>query len=241
MNVRLENIHNDVSQSYVSFLNKPQRSKGDRDSIHSVSSVRSVMSGMSALWSSIGLGSKDSASKSEKVKAALDADLKYLYSAFTKIPCLRLAPDHRARLIRGYEEFPFDTAVPLHAFKNLSVLEIIDIDYRSFFGWDRLSEQLRTLTLKRANVEDMADLLTGIVLDDIDKRRRRSSKAQHSPVLGWNGNAHPQPVHKPDISGSVSAPGSPVVETAFGTSTSPKAVSMMRVGSEGAAPRASTD
>ncbi|KAH1566109.1 hypothetical protein KXW39_002289 [Aspergillus fumigatus] len=242
MNVRLENIHNDVSQSYVSFLNKPQRSKGDRDSIHSVSSVRSVMSGMSALWSSIGLGSKDSASKSEKVKAALDADLKYLYSAFTKIPCLRLAPDHRARLIRGYEEFPFDTAVPLHAFKNLSVLEIIDIDYRSFFGWDRLSEQLRTLTLKRANVEDMADLLTGIVLDDIDKRRRRSSKAQHSPVLGWNGNAHPQPVHKPDISGSVSAPGSPVVETAFGTSTSPKAVSMMRVGSEGAAPgRARTE
>ena len=101
------------------------------------------MSGMSGLWSSFGLGSKDASSKSERAKIALEADLKYLYSAFTKIPCLRLAPDHRACLIRGYEEFPFDTAVPLHSFKNLSALEIIDIDYRSFYGWDRLSEQLR--------------------------------------------------------------------------------------------------
>ncbi|KAF7712458.1 Uncharacterized protein PECH_004207 [Penicillium ucsense] len=185
MNVRLENINTEVSQSYVSFLNKPQRSKGDGASIHSVSSVRSVMSGMSGLWSSFGLGSKDSVSKSDKAKSALDADLKYLYSAFTKIPCLRLAPDHRARLIRGYEEFPFDTAVPLHAFKNLSALEIIDIDYRSFYGWDRLAEQLRTLTIKRGHLDDPADLLTRIVLDDVDKRRRRSAKSQQSPPLGW--------------------------------------------------------
>ncbi|KAE8144162.1 hypothetical protein BDV25DRAFT_167521 [Aspergillus avenaceus] len=233
MNVRLENIHTDVSQSYVSFLNKPQKSRGDRESIHSVSSVRSVMSGMSALWSSFGLGSRDSVSKSEKAKAALETDLKYLYSAFTKIPCLRLAPDRRARLIRGYEEFPFDTAVPLHSFKNLGGLEIIDIDFRSFYGWDRLSEQLRTLTVKRAHIEDPADLLTGIVLDDIDKRRRRSSKNQPSPVLGWSGNTYPPSGYKSDISGSLSAPGSPVADTAFGPSTSPHAAPMLRVGSEG--------
>ncbi|ODM24025.1 hypothetical protein SI65_01615 [Aspergillus cristatus] len=240
MSVRLENIHNDVSQSYVSFLNKPQRSRGDRDSIHSVSSVRSVMSGMSALWSSFGI-SKDSSTKSEKAKAALEADLKYLYSAFTKIPCLRLAPDHRARLIRGYEEFPFDTAVPLHSFKNLSALEVIDIDYRSFFGWDRLSEQLRTLTIKRANVEDPADLLTGIVLDDIDKRRRRSSKAQgYSPMLSSSGNGHSQMV-RPEWTGSLSVPNSPVAETALGSSTSSQAASMLRVGSEGSQGRTRTE
>ncbi|KAJ5084830.1 Leucine-rich repeat typical subtype [Penicillium alfredii] len=238
MNVRLENIHTEVSQSYVSFLNKPQRSKGDRDSIHSVSSVRSVMSGMSGLWSSFGLGSKDSSSKSDKAKAALEADLKYLYSAFTKIPCLRLAPDHRARLIRGYEEFPFDTAVPLHSFKNLSALEIIDIDYRSFYGWDRLSEQLRTLSIKRAHLDDPADLLTRIVLDDIDKRRRRSAKSQQSPLLGWNNTVNTQPVNSPDLANSFSAPGSPVVETALGTSSSPKATPMMRAGSEGGKIRA---
>lgn len=245
MSVRLENIHADVSQSYVSFLSKPQRSRGDRDSIHSVSSVRSVMSGMSVLWSSIGIGSKDSTSKSEKAKAALETDLKYLYSAFTKIPCLRLAPDHRARLIRGYEEFPFDTAVPLHSFKNLSALEIIDIDYRSFYGWDRLADQLRTLTIKRANLEDPADLLTGIVLDDIDKRRRRSSKAhQHSPSLGYNGGGGGGGGSVagngvgPQMMGSLSVPGSPVAETpTFGSSTSPQAASMLRVGSEGSTGR----
>ncbi|KAJ5586776.1 uncharacterized protein N7459_002541 [Penicillium hispanicum] len=238
MNVRLENIQTEVSQSYVSFLNKPQRSKGgDRDSIHSVSSVRSVMSGMSGLWSSFGLGSKESVSKSEKAKVALEADLKYLYSAFTKIPCLRLAPDHRARLIRGYEEFPFDTAVPLHSFKNLSALEIIDIDYRSFYGWDRLSEQLRTLSIKRAHLDDPADLLTRIVLDDIDRRRRRSVKSQQSPPLGWSNTSGTQPVRATDHA-SISAPGSPTADTALGSSTSPKSIPMMRAGSEGGKLRA---
>ncbi|KAJ5333970.1 Leucine-rich repeat typical subtype [Penicillium brevicompactum] len=240
MNIRLENIHTEVSQSYVSFLNKPQRSRGDGASIHSVSSVRSVMSGMTDLWSSFRIGSKDTPSKSDRAKAALEMDLKYLYSAFTKIPCLRLAPDHRAPLISGYEEFPFDTAVPLHSFKNLSALEIIDLDYRSFYGWDRLSEQLRTLTLKRAHLEDPADLLTRIVLDDIDKRRRRSAKSQQSPSLGWTSSSSTQPVHTPNQANSLSAPGSPVMETPFGTSTSPKSHSMIRTGSEGAKRAGST-
>ncbi|KAJ5224303.1 uncharacterized protein N7469_007806 [Penicillium citrinum] len=240
MNVRLENIHTEVSQSYVSFLNKPQRSKGDGASIHSVSSVRSVMSGMSGLWSSFGLGSKDSSSKTERAKVALEADLKYLYSAFTKIPCLRLAPDHRACLIRGYEEFPFDTAVPLHSFKNLSALEIIDIDYRSFYGWDRLSEQLRTLSIKRAHLDDPADLLTRIVLDDIDKRRRRSAKSQQSPPLGWVNNNNTQPVRAPDHT-SLSAPGSPIAETALASSTSPRSAPMIRGASEGGKVRARAD
>lgn len=183
---------------------------------------------MSVFWSSFGLGSKDSVSKSEKARAAIENDLKYLYSAFTKIPCLRLAPDHRARLIRGYEEFPFDTAVPLHAFKNLGSLEIIDVDFRSFFGWDRLAEQLRTLTLKRANVDDIGDLLTGIVLDDIDKRRKRSTKNPQSP-----GGAHASsPYPHPEPIRASSAPGSPVSTHSFGKRSSPKdGMAVMRAGS----------
>lgn len=232
MNVRLENIHTEASPAYVSFLSRPQRSKTDRDSIHSVSSVRSVMSGMSSIWSSFGLG-KESSSKSEKAKAALEADLKYLYSSFTKIPCLRLAPDHRARLISGYEEFPFDTAVPLHSFKNLSALEIIDMDFRSFYGWDRVSEQLRTLTVKRANLDDPGDLLTGIVLDDIDKRRRRSSKSQPSPVLGWSASANPQAVQGSEFFHSTSAPGSPIAANNFAASSSPQGSPRARGCSDG--------
>src|SRR5262249_50035660 len=160
-------IHSDASPTnYVSFLSQAQRKKrnSDRDSMHSVSSIRSVMSGMSSLLASIGFSS-NSAAKSERQKQQMEEDLKYLYSAFTKIPCLRLAPDHRARLIEGFEEFPFDSAVPLFAFKNVSALEIVDVDFRQFYGWDRLAEQLRSLTVKRAGVDDPTDLLINIVLD----------------------------------------------------------------------------
>ena len=186
MNVRLENIHSESAPAnYVSFLSSGQRKKGrssDKDSLHSVSSVRSVISGMSAIWSNLGL-SPDPTVKSEKAKLQHREDLRYLYSAFTKIPCLKLAPDQKAHLIAGYEEFPFDSAVPLFIFKNLSALEISDIDFRHFYGWDRIAEQLRSLTVKRGAIDDPADLLVNIVLDDIDKRRRRSSKSVPSPIM----------------------------------------------------------
>jgi hypothetical protein len=196
MKVRLENLHDSTtSANYVSFLGQSQRSKSrgsDVGSIRSVSSIRSVVSSMSALWSSFGLGSSISAARTEKQKAALQADLKYLYSAFTKIPCLRLAPDWRARLIKGYEEFPFDSAVPLYVFKNVQALEVSDIDFRQFFGWDRLADQLRSLTLKRASIDDPADVLIDIVLDDMDKRRRRTSKGHASPTRPWPGASSPR-------------------------------------------------
>ena len=192
MKVRLENLHDSsTSANYVSFLSNTQRSRSrdsDSGSIRSVSSVRSVMSGMSALWASLGIGASISAARTERQKAAAQADLKYLYSAFTKIPCLRLAPDWRARLIRGYEEFPFDSAVPLYVFKNLQQLEISSIDFRQFFGWDRVADQVRSLSLKRAGIEDPADILIDIVLDDMDKRRRRTSKTQSSPATTWGFN-----------------------------------------------------
>lgn len=186
MKIRLENLHDSsTSANYVSFLGEFQRTKSrgsDGASIRSVSSVRSAMSGMSGLLASFGLGAGISAARNERQKAALHTDLKYLYSAFTKIPCLRLAPDWRAKLIKGFEEFPFDSAVPLYVFKNLQILEVSGIDHRQFFGWDRLSEQLRSLTLKRASIEDPADILIDIVLDDMDKRRRRATKGQASPT-----------------------------------------------------------
>lgn len=208
MNVRLENIHAEASPAnYVSFLSQSQRSQGrsDRDSIHSVSSVRSVMSGVSNLWSGFGLGSSTSAAKTEKAKAQLLIDLRYLYSAFTKIPCLRLSPDRKARLIGGYEEFPFDTAVPLLAFKNVSALEICDVDFRQFYGWDKLAEQLRSLTLKRSSLDDPTDLFINIVLDDMDKRRRRSSKGQ----LPWP--ASPS-LRSGNIGRANSTPSSPMID-----------------------------
>lgn len=215
MKVRLENLHDStISANYVSFGHS-QRSKShgsDVGSIRSVSSIRSVMSGMSALWASFGIGSSISAARVERQKTAIQADLKYLYSAFTKIPCLRLAPDWRARLIKGYEEFPFDSAVPLYVFKNVQALEVCDIDFRQFFGWDKLAEQLRSLTLRRASVEDPADILIDIVLDDMDKRRRRTSKSHTSPTRTGAAAASPRrspTVSNIDLHKSTSMSGSP--------------------------------
>ncbi|TKA43270.1 hypothetical protein B0A54_05751 [Friedmanniomyces endolithicus] len=186
--VRLENLQSDAAPSnYVSFLGHAPRSKGkhsDAASLKSVSSVRSAISSVSSLWSTLTLS--NTAAKEEKRIAQHRDDVKYLYSCFTKIPALKLAPDHRARLIAGFEEFPFDTAVPLFAFKNLSALEICDLDFRQFHGWDRLSEQLRSLTVKRAYLEDPIDLLLYIVLDDMEQRRKRSSKTQQSLDLSGN-------------------------------------------------------
>ncbi|KAL9605813.1 MAG: hypothetical protein Q9179_000999 [Wetmoreana sp. 5 TL-2023] len=237
LGVRTENLHAEASPAnYVSFLGQSQMSQGrsDRDSIHSVTSVRSVMSGMSALW--LGFGSSNSAVKSEKAQTQLLVDLKYLYSAFTKIPCLRLSPDRKARLIRGYEEFPFDTAVPLLAFKNLSALEICDVDFRQFFGWDKLADQLRSLTVKRAHLDDPAEIFTSIVLDDMDKRRRRSSKAQSSPVLAWPLSP---PVRFVETTKTVPAPDSPVVEDKLGQSTSPHDVGLQHSNSSPQRPTSS--
>lgn len=237
MNVRLENLHADTASNYVSFLGQSRGPKGrgsDHGSIHSVSSMRSVMSGMSSLWSSFGLGSSNSAAKAERQLAANQADLKYLYSAFTKIPCLRLAPDRRARLIQGYEEFPFDTAVPIIAFKNISALEIVDIDIRQFFGWDRLAEQLRTLTVKRAGVNDPVDVLINIVLDDMDKRRRRSSKPQMSPISTWAPPSSPRrspTMQHAELVKSNSAPGSPDSKANMEDQKERRGSSMVRSGS----------
>lgn len=182
MEVRLENIHSDMHTigSYVSFHGAPsfgrRNRQPDADSLRSVSSVRSVMSSMSSVWSSL-TGSNPEA-KEAKQKAQYKEDLKYLYSCFTKIPALRLSPDHKARPIAGFEEFPFDTAVPLFVFKNVSSLEICDLDFRTFYGWDRFAEQLRSLTVRNASLEDPIELLQNVVLDDAEKRRNRSSKAQ---------------------------------------------------------------
>lgn len=126
-NIRLEIIHSEYNPTnYVSFLNSQEQARrrglsdSDAASIRSVASVKSVMSGMSSIWKSLGIGGNKS---EEAEKLAIEVQLKYIYSAytliitidltnrFTKIPSLRLAPDRRAKLITGFEEYPFDQAV----------------------------------------------------------------------------------------------------------------------------------
>ena len=242
LTIRLENLHSAAAPSnYVSFLGHAPKSRGkqsDVDSLKSVSSVRSVMSSVSSLWSSFSL--TNAASKAEKQMAQHREDIRYLYSCFTKIPALKLAPDHRARVISGFEEFPFDTAVPLFVFKNLSILDICDLDFRNFHGWDRLAEQLRSLSVKRANLDDPLDLLHGIVLDDMGGRRKRSPKmlgtgiphTPSTPGVGWSNWPSSSPKSRQvELSRSFSSPTSTLVEKRRSSLSSANALTVSRGGS----------
>ncbi|QPG74201.1 hypothetical protein FOA43_001525 [Brettanomyces nanus] len=165
MTIRLDNIDAETSGNYVSFLSEFQRKKlisSDTQSIHSMSSVKSVMSSVSALWNSLG----NSSGKYNNISS----DLEYLYSAFTKLPCLRLANDPKAKMIEGHEEYPFETATPINIFRNLVVLEICEIDPKEVYGWDFLSENIRYLVVKKAGITNPQDILIDLVNEDAEKR-----------------------------------------------------------------------
>ncbi|ODV90062.1 hypothetical protein CANCADRAFT_100252 [Tortispora caseinolytica NRRL Y-17796] len=176
MDIRTESSTNeDLHMNYISFLQHPTRKvQSDTMSIRSVSSVKSVISGVSSIWSRVLNSSATQESKRDRFQAAVNHDLKYIYSAFTKLPCLRIAPDSRARLIRDHEEYPFDTAVPLVVFKNVTALEIMDFDMQAFYGWAVLADQLRFLVARRINIQDPSDLLVTSVCGESTESRKRS-------------------------------------------------------------------
>lgn len=175
LNIRLENINDDhqpsgsASSNYVSF----SRKNSDAASIRSVSSIRSVMSSVSySVWT--GFGVFGSSTRSEEQVAE---DLKQLYSAFCKIPTIRISPHPLVKSITGFEEYPFDTAVPLLAFKNLQCLEIFNYSPKQFYGWDEISEQLRSLVLKRSGIKDVATLTISVIQEEHAKKRRKAERA----------------------------------------------------------------
>jgi hypothetical protein len=164
MNLRLDNIDSDSASNYVSFLSEFQRHKkldSDAQSIHSISSVKSVMSSVSALWNNFG--------STSKIDNGI-SDLKYLYSAFSKLPCLRLANEPNSKLIEGHEEYPFETATPIIVFKNILVLEISDLDPKEIYGWNFLANKLRYLVIKNSNIIDPIEILVNLVDADANVR-----------------------------------------------------------------------
>ncbi|EST08536.1 Leucine-rich repeat [Kalmanozyma brasiliensis GHG001] len=154
--------------SYFSFVAASAADK-DRDDTMSMSSMRSRMSVVSSSFSSSLSWFSTSSSKPDPSK-----DLKYIYSCFTKIPSLRLGPIPARKLIQDFEDCPGQSAVPLDVFKNLQTLELDDVDPRTLIGWDRACIQLRSLTCKKSNIEDLTDLLVDLVV--VDAKRRRGEK-----------------------------------------------------------------
>lgn len=163
LNVKLDTPNHEPT--FISFMANNARNlrqfESDARSITSINSVKSIVSSASVYWRSFAF------SKDPKV---IQKDIKYLYSSFTKIPCLILNPKTKINTISGYEEYPCDTSVPLKMFKNLQVLELVEYEPNEVFGWHHLSEQLRILIIRNLKVSDIAEVLFSLVLDDENGR-----------------------------------------------------------------------
>lgn len=176
LNVKLDNPNHEPT--FVSFMANNARSSrhfdSDARSITSMNSMKSIVSSASVYWRSFSL------SNDPKV---IKKDIKYLYSSFTKIPCLILTPKTKINSISSYEEYPCDTSVPIKMFKNLQVLEMIEYEPNEIFGWNFLSDQLRILIIRKSKITDMAEVLFHLVQDDANGRSSFNTTKQKSIQL----------------------------------------------------------
>ena len=138
-------------------------SRDTSDSI-SLSSIRSSLSAVSRLSLGVGLWSRPE-------PPSVDQELKYVFSSFTKIPALSLQAPGPKKIAEIAADPPNENALPLDSFRNLQSLECIDIDPRTLLGWDRLSENLWSLTVKRSGLDDVSDLFINAVKEDYARRQ----------------------------------------------------------------------
>lgn len=168
------NMVNDFGQEYVSFLSnhyyntKAKRISNYASSINSnnsMTSMSSVKSAFSTLWNSFSLNYNNPASNKGHPDSEADEVtmfdnpaivnyLKYLNISMSKITSLRLAPDVHSKLIKNFEEYPFDRATPLTIFRNLQFLEIDNVKPNDIFGWNLLASMLRIFTIKNVDMNN---------------------------------------------------------------------------------------
>ncbi|KZV63772.1 hypothetical protein PENSPDRAFT_757704 [Peniophora sp. CONT] len=171
LDVRVENASRPMS--YVGILT------GSTDSdVLSLTSIRTSLSAVSRL----SLGAPFWGRTPPK---SVDDELKYLYSAFTKLPALSLTAPGPKGIAELANEAPNMNALPLDVFKNVQILELTDIDPRTLLGWDRLADTLWSLSIKRSGLDDISDLFIGAVLDDAARRAgekpQRRRRTMHGP------------------------------------------------------------
>ncbi|TFY72609.1 hypothetical protein EVG20_g403 [Dentipellis fragilis] len=135
----------------------------DKSETMSLSSIRTSLSAVSRL-------SLGGPWWGRPEQASIDEELKYIFSSFTKIPSLCLQAPGPKKISELANDPPNENAIPLDAFKNLQTLECSDVDPRAILGWDRLSDGLFSLTIKRSGVDDVSDIFIGAVLDDQARR-----------------------------------------------------------------------
>lgn len=164
--------------SYFAFISNNAAGSGtrrkDREDSMSISSLQTTMSALSIFGSNRNDNSAGGWWSTKK--ADISINVKYIYSALTRIPSLRIGPPP-LKLIQDFEDCPGESSVPLDVFKSVQILDFEDTDPRAFIGWDRLSIQLRSLSIKRSGIEDVTDIIVDAVIQDA--RRRKGERVRH--------------------------------------------------------------
>ncbi len=106
----------------------------------------------------------------------IDAELKFIYSSFTKLPALSISAPGKKVIAELVGESLDRNAIPFDVFKNLQRLECENIDPRILLGWDLLSISLRSVKIRKSGLQDISQLFIGAVLDDRSRRQGTSSQ-----------------------------------------------------------------
>lgn len=170
LDVQLDNPSRPTT--YIDF--SPQSDKSDALSMLSFRSSLSVVSNLSLSPSWWG----------RTAPPSLDAELKYIYSSFTKLPALVIHAPTPKIITELANQPSIDSAIPLDPFKNLQSLQISDVDPRILLGWDRIAESVRSLTIKRSGLEDVTDVFINLVVDDQDRREGKGTMRRKRIVHG---------------------------------------------------------
>ncbi|KAJ7703273.1 hypothetical protein B0H17DRAFT_1042542 [Mycena rosella] len=178
LNVGTLDVRVDSPSRPMSFINLFPAA-ADKAETGSLASFRSTLSAVSGL--SLGAGWWG-----RPAPPTVDAEIKYIFSSFTKLPALSITAPTRKLIAELAGEPPNENALPLDAFRNLQSLECVDIDPRALLGWDRLAEGLRSLKIRKSGLEDVSDIFVGAVLDDQARRagstsRKRRRRIPHGP------------------------------------------------------------
>ncbi len=159
-------IHVDSPSRPMSYQNiLPDQKNSDTISLRSSLSVVSSFSLGGSWWS-----------RNEPFDIA--AELKYIYSCFTKLPALRVGPPTTKVVNELMQDPPGQNAVPLDTFKNLQHVECEDIDPCTLLGWDHLAESLRSLKIRNSGLHDISVVFIGAVIDDQARRQGKASRSR---------------------------------------------------------------
>lgn len=179
LDVQLDSLARPLS--YIDVLHISIR--GDTSDTLSLASFSSSLSAISSF--SLG-GASTWLGMGRAVQPSVESELAFVFSAFTKLPALRITgpTNEIVRELKG--EAPNMNALPLDAFRNLQSLDLCDVDPRALLGWDRLSDGLRVLRVRRGGDGEgdmVGDVVVGAVVDDLRRRAGSRGRQQRRRII----------------------------------------------------------